>query len=85
VPSDFTIGLGTAILVAVLALILLRGRFGRRPESLRADRLRPDRLPHADPAERWLHGETTPTPPPRDTATRSDADDPGDPDGDAAP
>jgi hypothetical protein len=77
VPFDFTISLGTALLIAVIALILLRGRFGHRPESPRK----------ADPAERWLHAETTETPPSRDTPSRAQADDPGDPDGDgdAAP
>jgi hypothetical protein len=70
---NLTIGLGTALALIVLAALLLRGRFGKRPE-------RPRRQ---DPAERWLHTDTSQTPPARDNASRSDADDPGgDGDGD---
>jgi hypothetical protein len=72
VTLDFTIGLGTALLVAVLALLLLRGRFGKRAEAPRS----------ADPAERWLRSDTTETPPTRDGANPSTADDPGQPGGD---
>ena len=69
---DLTIGIGTALVLIVLAALLLRGRFGHRPESPRK----------ADPAERWLHADTAETPPSRDTPSRAQADDPADPDGD---
>lgn len=71
-PRDLTIGLGTAIALVVLAALLLRGRFGRRPDAPRK----------ADPAERWLKSDTTETPPGRDGANPPAADDPGRPDGD---
>jgi hypothetical protein len=64
---DLTIGLGTALVLVLLAVLLLRGRFGKRP----------DRPRRQDPAERWLHSDTSSTPPASDSASRSDADDPG--------
>ena len=70
--SGFAIGLGTAVLVIVIAVLLWHGRFGRRTRRTGA----------GDPAAVWLHGVRTETPPERDTASRSQADDPTDTDPD---
>lgn len=69
---DLTTGIGTALLLVLFGALLLRGRFGKRPEAPRK----------ADPAARWLQADVQSTPPARDSATRSGADDPGHPDGD---
>lgn len=76
---ELTIGLGTALVLIVLAALLLRGRFGRRPERPRK----------GDPAAFWLQGEAPDTPPARDMPSRgqghaadeADADADGDADG----
>jgi hypothetical protein len=70
VESGFAIGLGTAVLVLVIAALLLRGRFGRR--EMRDGK--------GDPAAVWLRGERSETPLERDTATAARADDPTGPD-----
>jgi hypothetical protein len=70
--GGLAIGLGTAVLIGVLAVLLLRGRFARRPGRPRT----------GDPAAVWAQGDRSETPPERDMATRAGADDPLGPDGD---
>lgn len=69
---DLTIGLGTLVILVVVGALLLQARFGRRSE-------RPKR---ADPAERWMHGQTESTPANRDKPAAEQNDD-ADRDGDA--
>lgn len=67
--DGLVIGLGTAVLIGVIAALLLRGRFGARPR----------RPGEGDPSAVWLKGERTETPPERDVATHGNADDPSGP------
>jgi hypothetical protein len=73
VGIELTIGLGTLVILVVVAALLLQGRFGRRAERPRT----------GDPAMRWLHGQTDPTPADRDNPSRDASDDnDGEADGD---
>jgi hypothetical protein len=72
--DGFVIGLGTAVLIGVIAALLLRGRFGAQPR----------RPGEGDPSTVWLKGDRTETPPERDMATHGNADDPSGPDSDGA-